>query len=72
MVIGLKADVFHSPDFIPPLRARGPSVITIHDLAFLIYPHFLTKEAPTTTARSTGPCAAPIRSSPCLRARSGT
>ena len=42
---GLKLDVFHSPDFIPPLRARGRSVITIHDLAFLIYPHFLTKEA---------------------------
>ena len=43
-VNGLPIDVFHSPDFIPPLRARGPSVITIHDLAFLIYPHFLTKE----------------------------
>ena len=45
VVNGLKADVFHSPDFIPPLHARGRSVITIHDLAFLIYPHFLTKEA---------------------------
>jgi glycosyltransferase involved in cell wall biosynthesis len=41
----LKVDVFHSPDFIPPLRAGGPSVITIHDLAFLIYPHFLTKDS---------------------------
>jgi glycosyltransferase involved in cell wall biosynthesis len=41
----LKTEVFHSPDFIPPLRARGPSVITIHDLAFLIYPHFLTKDS---------------------------
>ena len=41
----LQADVFHSPDFIPPLRARGPSVITIHDLAFLLYPHFLTKDS---------------------------
>ncbi len=40
----LAVDVFHSPDFIPPLRAVGPSVITIHDLAFLIYPHFLTKD----------------------------
>jgi len=45
VVNGLKTDVLHSPDFIPPLRARGRSVITIHDLAFLIYPHFLTKEA---------------------------
>jgi glycosyltransferase involved in cell wall biosynthesis len=41
----LATDVFHSPDFIPPLRANGPSVITIHDLAFLIYPHFLTKDS---------------------------
>jgi glycosyltransferase involved in cell wall biosynthesis len=44
-VNGLNADVFHSPDFIPPMRARGASVITIHDLAFLIYPHFLTKDS---------------------------
>ena len=41
----LQLDVFHSPDFIPPLRATCPSVITIHDLAFLIYPHFLTQES---------------------------
>jgi glycosyltransferase involved in cell wall biosynthesis len=40
----LRADVFHSPDFIPPIRARSRSVITIHDLAFLIYPHFVTKD----------------------------
>lgn len=45
VVRALGVDVFHSPDFIPPFRARGRSVITIHDLAFLIYPHFLTKEA---------------------------
>jgi glycosyltransferase involved in cell wall biosynthesis len=46
--------VFHSPDFIPPLRRptvrrRGPgryaSVITIHDLAFLRFPHLLTEES---------------------------
>ncbi len=42
---GIGADVFHSPDFIPPLRYRGRSVITIHDLAFLIYPHFMTRDA---------------------------
>ena len=41
----LQIDVFHSPDFIPPLRANGRQVVTIHDLAFLIYPHFLTKES---------------------------
>jgi glycosyltransferase involved in cell wall biosynthesis len=41
----LQTDVFHSPDFIPPLRASGRTVITIHDLAFLLYPHFLTKDS---------------------------
>ncbi len=41
---GLNVNLFHSPDFVPPLRYKGRSVITIHDLAFLIYPHFLTKD----------------------------
>lgn len=41
----LGLDVLHSPDFIPPLRVKSRSVITIHDLVFLLYPHFLTKEA---------------------------
>jgi glycosyltransferase involved in cell wall biosynthesis len=45
VVRGLGAEVFHSPDFIPPLRYSGHSVITIHDLAFLIYPHFMTSDA---------------------------
>ena len=31
-------DIFHSPDFVlPPLR-RARSVLTVHDLAFLMYP----------------------------------
>ena len=38
-------DVLHSPDFIPPLRRRCRSIITIHDLAFLLYPQFLTKSS---------------------------
>lgn len=38
-------DVFHSPDFIPPRRLRAPNVITVHDLAFLLYPRFLTPQA---------------------------
>ncbi len=38
-------DVFHSPDFIPPRKTRPPNVITIHDLAFLLYPRFLTPAA---------------------------
>jgi glycosyltransferase involved in cell wall biosynthesis len=43
MRLGL--DILHSPDFIPPHRPGCRSVITIHDLAFLLYPHFLTKES---------------------------
>jgi len=38
-------DVFHSPDFIPPLRLKTRLVITIHDLVFMLYPHFLTKNS---------------------------
>jgi glycosyltransferase involved in cell wall biosynthesis len=38
-------DVLHSPDFIPPARTRCPSVITMHDLAFLLYPRFLTRDS---------------------------
>lgn len=41
----LRLDLLHSPDFIPPFRRNCKSVITVHDLAFLLYPHFLTKEA---------------------------
>jgi glycosyltransferase involved in cell wall biosynthesis len=41
----LKLDLLHSPDFIPPFKRNCKSVITIHDLAFLLYPHFLTKES---------------------------
>lgn len=41
----LNLDLLHSPDFIPPFHSNVPSVITIHDLAFLLYPHFLTKES---------------------------
>ncbi|MBM4428877.1 MAG: glycosyltransferase family 4 protein, partial [Chloroflexi bacterium] len=38
-------DVLHSPDFIPPFQRACRSVITIHDLNFLLYPHFLTPES---------------------------
>jgi glycosyltransferase involved in cell wall biosynthesis len=38
-------DVLHSPDFIPPFRRNCKSVITVHDLNFLLYPEFLTPEA---------------------------
>ncbi len=38
-------DVFHSPDFIPPRKISAPNVVTVHDLAFLLYPRFLTQDA---------------------------
>lgn len=42
---GLDADVFHFPDFIPLFRLRRPTVITIHDLAFIRYPEILDAAA---------------------------
>jgi glycosyltransferase involved in cell wall biosynthesis len=41
----MRLDLLHSPDFIPPFRARAHSVITVHDLVFLMFPHFLTKDS---------------------------
>lgn len=38
-------DLLHSTDFIPPLYAFVPAVITVHDLAFLHWPHFLTEDS---------------------------
>jgi len=38
-------DLLHSTDFIPPLYTTIPTVITVHDLAFLHWPHFLTKDS---------------------------
>lgn len=40
-----RLDLLHSPDFIPPVGGRFKSVITIHDLAFLIYPHILAADS---------------------------
>ncbi len=41
----LGLDLLHSPDFIPPFRRPYKSVITVHDLAFLLYPQFMTRES---------------------------
>jgi len=38
-------DLLHSPDFIPPQRRRCRSVITVHDLGFLIFPDLVTDES---------------------------
>jgi len=40
-------DLIHSTDFIPPLYSKVPSIITVHDLAFLRWPHFLTEDHAT-------------------------
>jgi glycosyltransferase involved in cell wall biosynthesis len=40
-------DLLHSTDFIPPLYSPIPSVITVHDLGFLRWPHFLTEDNAT-------------------------
>lgn len=44
-LLRIPADLLHSPDFIPPFRHRSPSVITIHDLAFMRFPHLLTADS---------------------------
>ncbi|HEX2987803.1 MAG TPA: glycosyltransferase family 1 protein [Chloroflexota bacterium] len=41
----VRPDLIHNPDFIPPFRRNCRSVITIHDLAFIRYPHLLTDES---------------------------
>ncbi|MBA3531243.1 MAG: glycosyltransferase family 4 protein [Ardenticatenales bacterium] len=41
----LKLDLLHSPDFIPPFRRNYTSIITVHDLAFLKFPHFVTSDS---------------------------
>ena len=44
-LLRFRLDLLHSTDFIPPLYSPIKSVITVHDLAFLHYPHFLTTES---------------------------
>jgi len=34
-----RVDLVHGPVFVGPLAARRPSVVTIHDLSFLRFPH---------------------------------
>src|SRR5581483_12198916 len=44
-LLPLRLNVLHSVDFIPPFARRCRSVITVHDLAFLRYPEFLTADS---------------------------
>ncbi len=40
-----RADIIHSPDFIPPRFGGRRKIITVHDLNFLYFPQFLTAES---------------------------
>lgn len=38
-------DVFHSTDFIAPMRGARRHVITVHDLSFIHYPEYMTPDS---------------------------
>lgn len=40
-----RLDLLHSPDFIPPRWGAKRRVITVHDLAFLLYPNIQTRDS---------------------------
>lgn len=40
-----RLDVLHSPDFIPPQWGGRRKIITVHDLNFIFYPQFLTRDS---------------------------
>jgi glycosyltransferase involved in cell wall biosynthesis len=44
-VARLRPELLHSPDFIPPAFGYRRSVVTVQDLSFLRYPHFLTAQS---------------------------
>lgn len=52
-------DMLHITDFIQPTAARVPTVITVHDLAFLHYPHFLTAKSAAFYGQIDQRCAPP-------------
>ena len=53
-------DIFHAPDYVLPPVSRGITIITVHDLAFLIHPEcadqhlrlFLEHAVPRSAARA--------------------
>lgn len=57
-----RLELFHSPDFVlPPVAARIPTVLTVHDLSFIHYPHtfprvlvdYLNRVVPWSVQRAT-------------------
>ncbi len=47
LCLSLKADLFHSLQFVAPMKLSLPNVVTVHDLAWLRFPH--TVEEPRRT-----------------------
>ena len=53
-------DIFHSPDFVLPPVRKARSILTVHDLAFLLYPQcadehlrtYLERTVPRSVARA--------------------
>lgn len=57
-----RLDLFHSPDFVlPPVNGRIPTLLTVHDLSFIHYPHvfperlvnYLNQVVPWSIGRAT-------------------
>ena len=57
-----QVDLFHSPDFVlPPVNGRIPTLLTVHDLSFVHYPHvfperlvtYLNQVVPWSIGRAT-------------------
>src|SRR5690606_33060492 len=55
-------DLFHSPDFVlPPVNGRIPTLLTVHDLSFVHFPHvfperlvsYLNQVVPWSIGRAT-------------------
>ncbi len=44
-LVPARLDLLHSVDFIAPTHRPCPAVITVHDLAFLVYPDTMTTES---------------------------
>lgn len=44
-LLRVRPTILHSPDFVPPLHWPGRRVITVHDLAFMLYPDTVTPES---------------------------
>jgi glycosyltransferase involved in cell wall biosynthesis len=44
-LLPMRLDLLHAPDMVLPWAWRGPTVVTVHDLAFLRRPELLTAES---------------------------